>query len=146
MNKIIFLDINGVVLTIPPDGHFEVELEPSANAISNLNLLVQVTGAEVVVTSTWRIGRTVDELESLLKSWGYRGSVLDKTKNGDGDEDRGYDIRNWLSRHEVESFVVIDDDRTDLEEFARHLVSPRPDVGLQLHDVSEAVRILSEVA
>ncbi len=144
--KVIFLDFDGVLLPLPTDGHYEPDLKPGTEAMNNLNLLIQLTRAEVVVTSAWRVSRTVKELEELLKSWGYKWSVLDKTKNGDGDEDRGYDIQYWLanSREVIDAFVVIDDDRTDLELFADKMVSPKPDKGLQFHDVSEAVRILEK--
>lgn len=142
--KVIFLDFDGVLLPLPTNGEFEPNLAPSAEAINNLNLLVQLTKAEVVVTSAWREGRTVKELEQLLHSWNYKWSVLDKTSDVQGEEDRGFLIQHWLlGRSDVAEFVIIDDDRTDMEEFAGHLVSPSPDKGLQLHDVSEAVRILN---
>ena len=87
--RVVFLDIDGVLLTLPPDGHFEAELKPSAEAVSNLNLLVQVTQARVVVTSHWRIGRTLEQVEDLLKSWGYLWTVFDMTIEPKGEEDRG---------------------------------------------------------
>ena len=144
--KILFLDIDGVLLPLPSDGHFEAELKPSAEAVNNLNLLVQITGAHIVVTSHWRNGRTIKQLETLLENWGVKWGVFGKTKDSIGDEDRGYDIQYWLvnSREVIDAFVVIDDDRTDLELFADKMVSPKPDKGLQFHDVSEAVRILEK--
>lgn len=141
--KVIFLDFDGVILPLPQGGKFEPNLRPSVEAINNLNLLVNLTQAEVVVSSSWREGRSVEELEGILKMWGYKWSVLDKLQWVGGDEDRGKDVRVWLSLNTVESFVLIDDDRTDLEEFARQMVSPAPDKGLRLHDVFAAEKILN---
>ena len=145
--KILFLDFDGVLFPIPADGHLESRLEPSAEAVANLNLLVQLTGARVVVTSAWREDRTVQQLEELLRGWGYAWSVLDKTRATSYEEDRGADVRAWLaySTEPVEAFVVVDDEPTDLESLAKHRVMPKPDVGLQFHDVQEAVRMLAEV-
>lgn len=143
--RVIFLDVDGCIIPIPANGEYDPDLGASPEAMKNLNLLVQVTRAEVVVSSAWREDRTVAELEALLKSWGYRGAVLGKTDDAPSrqSEDRGQSILDWLAEHPgVESFVVIDDERTDLELLARHLVSPKPDVGLQFFDVQEAARIL----
>ena len=143
--RIIFLDFDGVLIPIPANGGYDPDLGASKEAMANLNLLVQVTKAEVVVSSSWREERTVAELEALLHSWGYRGTVLGKTDDSGGrdSEDRGQSVLDWLAEHPaVESFVVIDDERTDLEPLARRLVSPSPDKGLQFYDVQEAARIL----
>ena len=146
--RIIFLDFDGVLIPIPANGGYDPDLGASKEAMANLNLLVQVTKAEVVVSSSWREERTVTELEVLLHSWGYRGMVLSKTEASGGrdNEDRGQSVVDWLEKHAtidaIESFVVIDDERTDLESLAHRLVSPKPDVGMQFHDVQEAARIL----
>ena len=143
--RIILLDLDGVILPIPANGHFEPELKPSVEAVNNLNLLVQITNAHIVVTSAWRVGRTVEQLTTLLRGWGVKWGVFGKTRDSRGEENRGALISDWLanSREVVDAFVVIDDDRTDLEQFARQLVSPKPDVGLQFHDVQDATRILN---
>ena len=142
MSKIIFLDFDGVLIPLSPDGP-----PASAEAIGNLNLLVQLTEAKVVVTSNWRNGRSVEQLEALPKSWGYKWSVLGKTQDSDGsrgvDEDRGELVESWLATNgPVDAFVIIDDDRTTLEHLAANLVSPSPDKGLQMHDVAEAMHVL----
>jgi hypothetical protein len=138
MTKVLFLDFDGVLL---PYAGCKPTKVPSAGAISNLNAIVQLTGASVVVISNWRIGRTVQQLTSLLKGWGYRGMVLDKSGESE-DDDRGAEVGYWLARNEVGAFVVVDDEPTDLGEFSKQLVMPDPDVGLQWHDVQLAVSIL----
>jgi hypothetical protein len=145
--RIIFLDFDGVILPLPSDGHFELNLEVSDEAIKNLNILVQLSEAKVVVSSAWRLTRTPKQLKELLTSWGFKGEVAGKTTSSFGDEDRGADILHWLSHSTemVESYVILDDDPTDLGPLAKHLVSVKPDVGLQFHDVLEASRILGGI-
>ena len=143
---VLFLDIDGVLIPLPTSGEQIDDPQPSREAIENLNLLIQITGTSVVVSSTWRVDRSVMELDALLKSWGFRFDVLDKTTQSGGDDDRAKDIQTWLDAHHgVENFVIIDDDRQELAALGKHLVMPKPDVGLQIHDVGEAVRILREV-
>ena len=95
VKKTIFLDFDGIILPIPAGGKREPDLELSTEAVANANILVQVSGARVVVTSSWRIGRSVAELTKLLKSWGCKFFVYDKIPSDD-DEDRGGDILAWL--------------------------------------------------
>jgi len=91
-------------------------LDPQA--IARLNRLIKATGAAVVVSSSWRHGRTSAQLHGLLRSRGFVGVVLDKTmdwgetENGVfAGEQRGDEIHEWLDRHpEVGSFIVLDDD------------------------------------
>ena len=63
--RVIFLDWDGVILLISTNGPYDPELKANTEAIGNLNLLVQLTEAEVVVTSNWRNGRSVEQLEAL---------------------------------------------------------------------------------
>lgn len=139
--SVIFLDFDGVLLPLPPNGDFDPNIEVSTEAIRNLNLLVEATGAVVVVSSAWREDRSVDDLSKLLKSWGFAGVVHDKT-GPSKDDDRGEEIAGWLANNPGQKFVVIDDEPTDLEVLAKNLVRPKPDLGLAWHDVAEAIRIL----
>ena len=144
--KVVFLDFDGVLLPLPVDGSYDPNLAPSTEAVNNLNILIQLSEAAVVVTSAWRVGRSVQELQSLLSSWGYKFGVYDKIRT-DSDEDRGINISNWIFAQDAPNlvkFAVIDDDATDLAKLAKYLVMPKPDVGLQFHDVKEVLRILGE--
>lgn len=64
--KVIFLDVDGVLNSraftmwqIENNGHADVDqIDPKE--VMLLGQLVKETGAEIVVTSTWRIGRGSD--------------------------------------------------------------------------------------
>ena len=55
---------------------------------------------------------------------------------------RGWEIMDWLERHEaIESFVILDD-WNDMEPVRNHLVLINPSLGLTEEDVQEAIKIL----
>jgi hypothetical protein len=118
--KVIFLDFDGVVVCMP------VEYDKTStgrkvhalnrDAVSHLNAIVAATGAHVVVSSTWRIGRPRPHLLGYLRRAGFLGYVVDVTPELFEDQgrrvERGHEIQAWLAAHpgEIESYVVLDDD------------------------------------
>ena len=86
--RVIFLDFDGVLAPIRTWDRYG-DLEPAC--IDVLNEIIARTGADVVVSSTWRHGTTVSELQAMLDAHGFAGRVLDTTPTvgpgaGRGDE------------------------------------------------------------
>ena len=115
------------------------ELDPGC--IQVLNDIVTRAGADVVVSSTWRYGKTVAELQATLESQGFAGSVVDTTPTGAPGSDRGEEIAAWLAEHAVDGYVIIDD-HTDMGELGTHLVQTHPAHGLQPADAPRAIATL----
>lgn len=119
--NIIFLDIDGVMRTHNSDLNWSRELNQpvpnpfkrlfSKDAMENLNYLVTLTGAKVVITSTWRMYYTKDELRNIFRERGFIGHIVDVTNTGDT---RGEEIVQWLNEHRIDNFVVIDDNIKDI--------------------------------
>ena len=65
MTALIFLDFDGVIVT--------PKQKPNKTAVANLNHLIEQTGAEIVVSSTWRLGGG-GYVRRCLRSWGCVGS------------------------------------------------------------------------
>jgi len=102
--KLIFLDIDGVL-----NSHGNPKIEP--DKVLFLNEIVKETGAEVVITSTWRIGQSIDMLQKTLNDLGFTGIVVGKTAEL---WCRGEEIDNYLYQQNITSqkdakYVVIDD-------------------------------------
>src|SRR5438552_12309127 len=74
--RVIFLDIDGVLAPIRRWDRYG-DLDPAC--IQVLNEIVARGGADVVVSSTWRHGKTIAELQEILEAQGFTGCVLDKT-------------------------------------------------------------------
>src|SRR5437016_7412087 len=75
--RVIFLDIDGVLAPIRRWDRYG-DLDPAC--VQVLNEIVARGGADVVVSSTWRYGRTVAELQVILESKGFTGRVLDRDR------------------------------------------------------------------
>ncbi len=127
---IIFLDIDGVLnselwyisdlcQSMPSRSSiddFDDDFDPKA--ISLINGLIKGTKAKVVISSTWRKGRTVEELQKLLNEVGFIGEVIGKTPCIDNDSNsstpRGVEIQQYLKDEGYpwyfSKYVIIDDD------------------------------------
>ena len=117
--KIIFLDFDG---TLNSEASFLYETRRkvlhvqdtlSHVACSNLQyVLEQDASIKLVISSTWRLIHTMQEIKNILNSYGIDPSrVLDKTPAILGG-DRATEINMWLEEHPGDlKFVVLDDDK-----------------------------------
>ena len=136
--RVIFLDIDGVLAPIRRWDRYG-DLDPKC--IQVLNDIVASCGADVVVSSTCRHGKTVSELQQMLDADGFAGCVLDKTPSYIPGAGRGEEIAAWLAEHAVGGYVIIDD-HADMGELRTHLVLTHPAHGLQPADAPRAIAML----
>lgn len=133
--KIIFLDVDGVLnseddLMIYREKNVitgcimyaEVEDRP----LKLLKEIVDKTSANIVVSSSWRIGcersgrerifgkGLYEKLEKRLRDYGME--IYDITPSLGTGTQRGDEIREWLSKHQIENFIILDDD-SDMREY-----------------------------
>jgi len=150
--KLIFLDIDGVlnsedffnarVHTPEAKKKWTEESDFDPDAVSLLNHISDATGANFVVTSAWRIGRTVSELQDLFKRVGITGKVVGRTRSI-GDERRD-EIQEWIDSHDMcEAFVVIDDEY-DMGLFTMRFVKTNWKHGLEHIHMHMAIDLLNE--
>ena len=114
--KTIFLDIDGVLNHIGthtrcPSGAWGID----EKKVLLLKEIVDATGAKLVVTSTWKLDfeNGGKDWKYLLNKIRYRGKmdIYDVTKENGGElARRGDGITNWLNSHDVESFIILDDE------------------------------------
>ena len=136
--RVVFLDIDGVLAPIRRwDRYGDLE----APCIQVLNEIVAGAGADVVVSSTWRYGKTVAELQAMLDAAGFTGSVIDKTPLGPPGADRGDEIAIWLGGHAVVGYVIVDD-HPNMGALRDRLLLTDPGRGLQRADAARAIEIL----
>ena len=134
----VFLDIDGVLAPIHRWDRYG-DLDPGC--IRVLNEIVADAGADVVVSSTWRHGKTVTELQEMLEAAGFIGRVIDKTPAGVPGAGRSDEIASWLAEHAVGGYVIIDD-HGDMGGLRTQLVLTHPARGLQPADAPRAIEIL----
>jgi len=158
--KVIFLDIDGVMNSqdraiylhnlykqgLCTDEEWYNWDMPFKDTLEALDLIVKSTGAQIVLSSTWRLNPDrIKALNECFKPYGFQ--IYDRTCHSVSIEDvkrlgfdpqhcydcsdmaagqpckpytwdRGAEIALWLSEHpDVESFVILDDDIADIKPY-----------------------------
>lgn len=107
---VLLLDIDGVCNSSDfmqsnanPNIGGMLGIDPFAAAL--VKMIVQDTGCDVVLSSTWRLGeKTRQEVRDQVVDF------IDITPDLRG-KDRGYEIEVWLDNHEeYERYAILDDD------------------------------------
>lgn len=118
--KVIFLDLDGPIFK---------EGRVNESSVHCLLELIRETGAKIIVTSSWRIGKSIGELKTELTN---------KIPEFPSDEiigmteviyhkgleiPRGAEIEIYLQDHiEIEEYVIIDDEEVPLLSQSSHFV------------------------
>jgi HAD domain in Swiss Army Knife RNA repair proteins len=172
--KILFLDIDGV-LNSEESFHINHELRMEdcekrgegaeflkqycwplghlyTPLIERLNKIIEATQCKIVISSTWRISSTPQEITNYLtqKGFKYGESIIDRTGQ-DSKNARGGEIQNWLDEHKnVKTYVILDDDSADIvgdyttKKHPNNFVKTDFIWGLQDKQVEEVVKILNQ--
>ena len=152
MRKVIFLDIDGVLNTKCSYGQMDRTTHKDeygytfdATAVANLAKIIEKTGADVIISSSWKCMG----LSELRKMWEKRqlpGRIVDVTPDYMSDElllnadlndidvlyNRGIEIKGWMEQHgeSVSQYVIVDDMDDILPEQQSHFVQTDPEVGI----------------
>ena len=168
MRKILFLDIDGVLNTerqheychsrgITNSDEYGYLFDPIA--VRNLAKIVNETGADIVISSSWKY----NGLSELLDMWsdrGLPGRVIDITPDTMSNEIllhadlekmeflscRGYEIKEWLVAHgkKVSHYAIVDDEQEMLPEQQSHYVMIDPRVGISEENANQVIDILNK--
>lgn len=158
----MFLDFDGVLNTcwwerkIPIDKYGYV-FDP--NAVANLAKIIVETGADIVVSSTWKF-MGLSEMQEMWEERSLPGKIIDITPNTVSDEVllyadlehmeltpiRGMEIKEWLDSKgkKVSRYAILDDMDSMLHEQKDHLVLTNPTVGITESDAFKAISILNQ--
>lgn len=83
-------------------------------AVWLLELIVQRTGCDVVISSSWRLCNSKKEIADILWHFGFRGGILDMTPDISL-FDRRAEILAWIKNNPVaNSFCALDDNPVKL--------------------------------
>lgn len=145
--KVVFLDFDGVLnswayAAAGNGGNRGGLLGLDPAAVSLLNQILERTGADVVVSSSWRIIHKRIELCDRLVAAGFKGRVLGVTPHMGG-LPRREEIFRWLYEHDFDGpFAILDDDGDASIE--GRFVRTTFDLGLTTEHVEAVVAILGE--
>ena len=150
--KVIFLDIDGVLNTIDT---FKMRKEiynkygviiPRIDLyrIEFLKRIIDATQAKIVISSTWK--KYEKDMKELIKALNlYDLDIYDVTCI-DISGKKGIEINDWLNKNEVDSFVIIDDETSDMLHLEKYVVKTREnfrETGLLEKHISEIINILN---
>ncbi len=158
--SVIFLDIDGVLNDF--DSRQENRVLIDEDMVSRLKKIVAISGASIILTSSWRIyheaytaDKTIDShFQKLLDAFEKYGLTISgaTAEIGYGSRSRPMEIRHWLlDKPDVESFVILDDTDWQWGWLRDHVVHTRrkdPSAvsgwhsGLDNDNVRQALRIL----
>lgn len=113
-------------------------------ALSNLEeLLKRVPDLKIVVSSTWRLGRSIDELREIFLPFRTISRAIISKTGRDYDRIRGNEIQEWLDKHpEIEKYAIVDDDSDMLDSQKPYFVQTNNYNGLQFTDMLKLAEIL----
>mgnify|MGYP005808591607 CR=1 FL=1 len=160
--KIIFLDIDGVLnnlehcnwihTNVKKGGGFGQHWELDRGNFDEITVgwdrrnidafmhIVDTTNAKVVISSTWRTGRTVKFFKDCFRTYLNRTpDIINFTD--EFSRFRGDEINQYLKHHNyIDSWVCLDDDSDFYPE--NNLVQTDIQVGLTMDDAKKAIKIL----
>ena len=173
MEKYLFLDFDGVMTSGKNydslvsagkpvcDEHGDL-FDPEA--VTNLQMILDATGADIVVSSNWNV-LGLRFMKDMWKKRGLPGKIagialegsledfdlasMDIEANIDflmGQNLRGKAISVWLSRNAKSMdcpYVILDDLDAFTKEQQSHFVKVNPTVGLSIEDAVKAIEILN---
>ena len=121
--KVLFLDVDGVLNSVETTALCYGFVGIDDDKVAKLHQIVAATGAHIVLSSSWKHdwepkdkehqNRYGDYLDQKLKT--YNLYAIDKTHESSSGR-RGEGIMKWVGTHEVDSFIILDDEWFDFKE------------------------------
>jgi HAD domain in Swiss Army Knife RNA repair proteins len=143
--KVIFLDIDGVLNTPEERRNEPPETALRRSCVLLLNLIIEYSGAHVVISSHWRVIYTIEDIVNFLTLAGfaYGDRVIGCTPiHRDGH--RGNEIHTWRMQHpEVINAVYLDDEDEEYDG-SDHLIQTSARTGLTDEVAARVIRSLNE--
>ena len=152
MRRIIFLDFDGVLNTEYHQGLLQFQRKQwqdeheaffDPKAVRQLKRIIDATGADIVVESSWKyLG-----LEAMQELWMVRnlpGKVIDITPSLTDNASKGEEIAAWLSEYATPDarYVIIDDEYVVLDSQIPYFIWTNPYDGLTEEQANRAISIL----
>ena len=141
--KVIFLDFDGVMDTAYYDHVLAKEGKPGndeygcifdPNCIKNLKHIIDQTGADIVVSSSWKYLMSYQDFLNMWKDRGLPGFVTDVTPEPPNRRNRGDEIDAWIDDLEANNFN---------EHQIPRLLIVNPFVGLDEDVAEKAIALLN---
>lgn len=131
--RVIFTDIDGVL-----NPHWRKKWKKSS--ISLFNKICIEFNLHPVITSSWRVSHSKEDLQNIFTEQGINVIIHDYTPVIPQSA-RGIEIKTWLDNNICEDWVVIDDVVWNIEPYVKNVVKCRSWEGL----TSEEYNIIKDI-
>tara|TARA_Y100001001_G_scaffold160527_1_gene183311 strand:+ start:125 stop:613 length:489 start_codon:yes stop_codon:yes gene_type:complete len=156
--RLVFLDIDGVLnkgliaSASPAEDIIRSEFGwMNRSLVANFNALVALTGAKIVISSSWRC-QTLAKTREVLRAFDVSGEIIGQTPELGSGFVRGHEIQAWIDENAVilgattgeafTSYVILDDSAVMLPHQQPHYVKTDPFVGLSVEMQEKAAALL----
>lgn len=152
MEKYIFLDFDGVLNTEQFQAELAIEGKPCKDiygplfdprAIKQLSYIIKMTGAKIVITSSWRFIHSLNVLQQMWIERGLPGDVYSILTTESSSKSRGEEIIDWLQKND-NRFVIIDDENDFNPSQQESVIITNNVRGLTRKDAQKAIEILNK--
>lgn len=145
---VIFLDVDGVLHSTSA----AVDAKFSPSCMQALARIVRTTGADIVLSSSWRTSEgAIGQVNGALSSYGLKAVIGCTAITTDA---REKEICQWLDKHsaEVARWLAIDDINLagnnvlcdSAKRMREHFIHTNPNTGLTEADASKAVALIAK--
>lgn len=153
MNKILFIDFDGVLNTEHYQGLLQYQGKPwqdeygaffDPKAVKQLKRIIDATDADIVVESSWKyLG--LDAMKELWEVRNLPGTIIDITPSLLG-KNKGVEIASWLSKYAKQDirYVIIYDEYVILDSQLPHFILTNPYEGITEEQANRAISMLNE--
>ena len=110
MYNVVFLDIDGV-LVCPQnklsDKHEGLEFDSAS--VNVLKEILDKFDAKLIITSSWRINKSLEQLQELFRFYGLSSYVLDKLPDFVDYMERENAIKSYVNLKGISNYLILDD-------------------------------------
>lgn len=153
MNKIIFLDIDGVLNNDEHLKKFSRSKNPMDHIMPEkvklLNSIIKDTSAKIVLSTGWRVVLGAAETADVLLNSGLEGSIVGSTpdlpRRFSEVIPRWKEIQTWINqnKNKIANFVILDDlEFASNDKLSKNFILTDSKNGLTEADVTKAILIL----
>lgn len=116
MKNVVILDLDGVLINTPnwkpdkihPDGYSDFD----SNCVKNLNNLMNNVDAELWLSSTRRIGKSLSEFQTIFQNRNIVAPLIGFLPGKTHGIERIIEINSFLDHEPIKNFLIIDDDKS----------------------------------
>jgi hypothetical protein len=118
-------------------------------AVRELDRIIDETDTQIVISSSWRNGSSISELQDIFEMRGFQNidAIIDKTPSfREADRTRGEEILEWIFQHSLDKYIIIDDEiMYDIAGFHNEetLCNTDPKVGFLRHQADKIITYFS---